>query len=342
MRPNRSKRHPCVIRDVAPPVRSCYLSHPGCRLGSGRPMPYRIFDSYRREDSAGYAGRLNDRLALEFGKDSVFMDVDGIPLGVDFVKRLTEEVAKCDVLLAVIGPRWIDLPDDDGTRRLDNPNDFVRVEIRTALARDIPVIPILLDKISMPRARLLPDDLKAFAVRTALALRHETFHADLDRLVKELKTNAALVEQRRATAYADLMRLMAGGDTPSKKAPAPAKPTHFSIWGIDSLLTRTPGLKGTWRARGGKTKIKIWRDDNAGYRAAVNDDGLTFNIVTVSDSTICISSIFSHTTYNLRLQGDTLVGSLSMTPAKFPLASLLTDPPGPPTKVDIIFDRVPG
>src|SRR5712672_363266 len=101
-------------------------------------MSAKVFISYRREDSAGYAGRVHDRLAREFGRDLLFMDVDGIPLGRNFAKVLQEEVAKCSVLLAVIGREWLDARAEDGLRRLDSPNDFVRVEIAAALQRDIP------------------------------------------------------------------------------------------------------------------------------------------------------------------------------------------------------------
>ena len=114
-------------------------------------MSKRIFISYRRDDSAGHTGRVFDRLRGEFGQDALFMDVDAIPLGANFVQVLRAEVAKCDVLLAIIGPAWLDARDDDGNRRLDNPIDFVRVEIATALQRDIPVIPILLDGTRMPK-----------------------------------------------------------------------------------------------------------------------------------------------------------------------------------------------
>jgi TIR domain len=146
----------------------------------------RIFVSYRREDSAASAGRLGDRLTHEFGDESVFMDVDSIPLGVDFVKLLADQVQTCDALLVVIGPTWSGIRDEDGERRLDDSNDFVRVEIRAALNRDIPVIPILLDGTKMPKAGLLPEDIKRLAVRNALDLRHNSFQKDLDRLIKEL------------------------------------------------------------------------------------------------------------------------------------------------------------
>ncbi len=164
----------------------------------------RIFLSYRREDSAGQSGRLNDRLSLEFGRDSIFMDVDGIPLGTDFVKQLTREVASCDVLLAVIGSRWLDLRDENETRRIDDPNDFVRVEIGAALQRDIPVIPILLDGTRIPKADRLPSDMQGLAVRNGLDLRHASFHADLDRLVRELRRRVRGARRKRPRAGASV------------------------------------------------------------------------------------------------------------------------------------------
>ncbi|MBR0735410.1 toll/interleukin-1 receptor domain-containing protein [Bradyrhizobium liaoningense] len=153
---------------------------------------HKVFISYRREDSSGHAGRLADRLMKEFdhplglGDRSVFRDVDGIPLGVDFVKQLTEEIESCDVLLALIGPRWIDIRDRADNRRLDNPLDFVRVEIRTALQRQIPVVPILLDGAAIPDADLLPEDIRPLAFRQSLVLRNDSFHADAVRLLREI------------------------------------------------------------------------------------------------------------------------------------------------------------
>jgi lysozyme family protein len=151
----------------------------------------RVFVSYRREDSAASAGRLGDRLMHEFGKDHVFMDVDSIPLGSDFVKRLAEEVQRCDVLLAVIGPEWTEIRDEDGNRRLDDPNDFVRLEIREALQRDIPVVPVLLEGTKIPKASSLPEDIKSLTLRNALHLRHGSFQIDLDRLVQQLKVRGS-------------------------------------------------------------------------------------------------------------------------------------------------------
>src|SRR5215470_5021823 len=95
-----------------------------------------IFISYRREDAAHAAGRLVDRLEKTYQRDQIFMDIDNIEPGVDFVKALSEKVLGCDVLLAIIGPNWLDVTDDNGRRRLDSPYDFVSIEIETALKRD--------------------------------------------------------------------------------------------------------------------------------------------------------------------------------------------------------------
>jgi formylglycine-generating enzyme required for sulfatase activity len=147
----------------------------------------KVFISYRHDDSAGHAGRVHDQLVRSFGRDLLFMDVDAIPLGVDFIKVLREEVAKCDVLLAVIGTHWLDASDEEGRRRLDSTNDFVRIEIATALQRDIPVIPILLDGAKIPKVQQLPKDLEGLAARNGLDVRHASFHQDMDKLIAGLK-----------------------------------------------------------------------------------------------------------------------------------------------------------
>src|SRR4051812_43633952 len=119
-----------------------------------------IFVNYRRDDSKGTAGRLRDRLALAFGRKNIFMDVDDTPPGIDFVSHLNSQVAACEIFIAVIGPNWLDAKTEDGDRRLHAPQDFVAVEIEAALARDIRVIPVLLDGTCMAKARDLPDALK--------------------------------------------------------------------------------------------------------------------------------------------------------------------------------------
>ena len=160
-------------------------------------MAGNVFISYRRDDSAGHAGRVHDRLEREFGRDLLFMDVDSVPLGVNFVNVLSGEVAKCDVLLAVIGPNWLSARDEDGNRRLDNPHDFVRIEIGAALQRNIPVIPILLDGAKVPKAKQLPKELEELSLRNGLDVRHVSFHNDIDKLVRSLKGQLAEADARR-------------------------------------------------------------------------------------------------------------------------------------------------
>ena len=173
-------------------------------------MAAKVFISYRRADSAGYSGRVMDRLDRELGRDLVFMDVDAIPLGTNFSKVLHEEVAKCGVLLAVIGPNWLDARDEHGNRRLDDSNDFVRIEIAAALQRNVPVIPVLLEGARIPKATQLPEDLKELALRNGMEIRHASFQDDMSRLIRGLKGQA---DQAGAADSVDL----AGGDTTAFK-----------------------------------------------------------------------------------------------------------------------------
>ena len=146
----------------------------------------KIFISYRQKDSAGAAGRLHDRLEREFGRDLIFMDVSSIQPGSDFVKELDDQVRKCEVLLAVIGPKWLDIRDSKGNRRIDDPNDFVRLEIRAALHRNIRVIPVLIEGAEIPRPDQLPQDLQNLSRRQGLEIRHEAFSSDTEILIKIL------------------------------------------------------------------------------------------------------------------------------------------------------------
>lgn len=145
-----------------------------------------IFISYRREDSMAYAGRLFDRLADRFGLEKIFMDIDTMKVGLDFVKQIEHAVQSCDVLIAVIGKTWLTIKDEEGNRRLDNPDDFVRVEIRAALERDIPVIPLLVGGTGMPRATELPDAIANLARRHAMKMSDDRFRADATRLIEQI------------------------------------------------------------------------------------------------------------------------------------------------------------
>jgi TIR domain/SPOR domain len=148
-------------------------------------MGHRIFINYRREDSPGTAHRLRTPLIREFGEANVFMDVD-IPSGIDFVKYIGDQVAACDVFLAVIGSHWLDMKDKDGRSRLGNPNDFVSVEIEQALARDIRVIPVLVDGVRMPNEDDLPERLRPLVRRNAFDLRNIHLERDAEALIEAI------------------------------------------------------------------------------------------------------------------------------------------------------------
>jgi len=152
----------------------------------------RIFISYRRDDTAGHAGRLFDRLCARLGKRSVFMDVDGIEAGLDFVEAIEAAVGSCDVLLAVIGRGWLDMKDSQGRRRLDDPRDFIRLETATALDRHIRVIPVLVEGAAMPAEESLPEVLRSLARRQAVDLRDSRWDADIENLMQVLERVLAM------------------------------------------------------------------------------------------------------------------------------------------------------
>jgi hypothetical protein len=146
-----------------------------------------IFVSYRRQESSHFAGRLCDRLASSFGADQVFIDVDTIQPGIDFTQAISRAVEHSNVLLAIIGPYWLAITDDEGHRRLEDPDDIVRLEIEAAIGRDVRVIPILIDGTAMPRRQDLPESLAALAHLNAFVVRHESFRNDAERLVTVLR-----------------------------------------------------------------------------------------------------------------------------------------------------------
>ncbi len=154
----------------------------------------KIFISYRRADSRKDAGRMYDRLAEAFGKENIFKDVDSIPLGKDFRGVLREAVAQCDVQLVIIGKQWLNIIGEDGTRRLENPGDFVRIEVESALQRDgCLVIPVLVDNAPMPNANDLPLDMRELAFKNATVVRDDPdFHNDVSRIIRDLQTQYGL------------------------------------------------------------------------------------------------------------------------------------------------------
>lgn len=147
-----------------------------------------VFITYRRDDQAGFAGRLVDRLAERFGKEKIFRDVDSMRYGHDFRKVIEEQLAQCKVMLVVIGRNWLNAETPNGLRRLDDPDDIVRLEIAAGLAReDVRVIPILVDGASVPKTTELPDSLRGLADRHGHSMSNSNFHGDLEMLLTQLK-----------------------------------------------------------------------------------------------------------------------------------------------------------
>jgi len=155
----------------------------------------RIFISYRRSDTSGYVIAIYDRLAKNYDPAHIFRDLDTIDYGDDFVERIEQAVQSCSVLLAVIGRNWMSATDNSGRRRLDNPHDFVRLEVATALQRGVRVIPVLVGGASMPYADEMPENLKPLARRNALEISDRDFHPHMDRLIHAIDRVLAKVKE---------------------------------------------------------------------------------------------------------------------------------------------------
>ena len=152
-------------------------------------MP-KIFISYRRDDSEDIAGRIYDRLVAHFGKAAVFKDVDAIPFGVDVRDYINASLDQCQVVLAVIGKTWLTVTDGNGDRRLDNPADWVRLELEEAFKRKgkVVIVPVLVRRATMPAPNELPPALVNLAYLNAASARPDPdFHGDMDRLVAQLE-----------------------------------------------------------------------------------------------------------------------------------------------------------
>jgi TIR domain len=153
-----------------------------------------IFLNYRREDSGGYALSLFDRLANHFGREAIFKDIDSIPHGASFSSEIEKAVVSCDIFLVVIGRTWLSIS-DQGRCRLDDPEDFVRLEIIWALSRERYVIPILVGGAIMPSADVLPQPLKPLAAKQAITLNDVSFQSDADRLFRTIKAKGVHPEE---------------------------------------------------------------------------------------------------------------------------------------------------
>ena len=191
-------------------------------------MPGGIFISYRRDDSRGFAGRIYDRLSDRLGSENIFFDVDNIAPGLDFVEVLTERVGACDALVAVIGKDWLASVDRTGRRRLDNAEDFVRVEIEAALKRGVRVIPVLVENAAMPQAEELPDSLRKLARRQGIAIDHARFNSDVERLLRVL---SEIEEEARRARPPDAPAAGSRSDAPAVRQAQARFPTRDAVSG---------------------------------------------------------------------------------------------------------------
>jgi len=166
-----------------------------------------LFINYRRDDSSGYAGRIRDHLASLFGAEAVFIDLDDIRPGINFVHALDDAVAACNVMLVLIGKRWLDARDSSGARRIDGANDFVRIEIAKALERGIRVIPLLVNNAVMPGEKDLPATIAGLANIEAIQLSDERWDYDMGQLVSSLGF-AVSANRKRRKQWAGVMALI--------------------------------------------------------------------------------------------------------------------------------------
>jgi len=267
----------------------------------GRPV--RVFLSYRRGDVGGYAGRLTDALFQRLGPRSVFQDVTAISPGQDYTVAIDRALDDSDAALVVIGPGWLTASAPHGSRRLLEADDYVRLELARALRRDIRVIPILVGGAPLPEAADLPDDLQGLAQRQALVLHDETWHHDVDGLVRSLRGDPAVPAKRRrrwlvtGTVMVALLALSAGAwwrwgpgtgeQTGSATAIGPCAPPDSKAWsrialskdptGVDkanpggSLIFRVKYAR--WRAHGGKWQVTLTTSmENAGRQTVSTGD----------------------------------------------------------------------
>lgn len=205
-----------------------------------------IILSYRREDTAWIAGRVHDRLKDHYGADNVFMDIDSIPFGLDFREHIQDSLDRCDILVAIVGPRWA-TPDESGKVRLSEETDWVRIEIETALAKKIPVIPVLIDGTPLPPPAELPEGLRNLAFRQAAPVDSgRDFHPHMDRLIKAMDglLKAPAKDEKKKERGAD-----ASANKTASRAGLKTEPTP----------KRDPRNKEDVRAREKRNRTALWQ-----------------------------------------------------------------------------------
>lgn len=221
------------------------------RRSGSRDVSGQVFISYRRSDSAAYAGRIYDHVVERFGREAVFKDVDNIPIGVNFPDYLQKTLAKCTVALVLVGPHWLNAQSAEGKRRLDDPGDFVRIEVETSHRLGMLVCPLLLDGADAPRSEDLPESLRAIGWEQALPIRNDPFFrhdvGHLGRQVGRAMRGRGALVRRFATAgagggaLARLAQLLAQRLAASARWLAPAAAGLLLGASLLALLAVAPG-----------------------------------------------------------------------------------------------------
>lgn len=264
-----------------------------------------VFISYRRDDTTEVCGRIYDRLEDYFGTPNVFMDVDSIPAGTDFREALERMVERCDVLLAVIGPKWAGPLDAAGRRRIDLPADFVRTEIELAMKRTIPIIPVLVYGAQMPAPDTLPPSIAPLAYRHALTVRSDRdFRHDMERVIRGIeaftvgKVAPAPVAPRPQPALPHKRPLLAAPEPPPERSAQAVSAT-----GPGGALPR-----GSVSARGFEMMSQPWTTTSAGQSYGAVSQGSSGvvsapQVTTLQDSASAIDGVPL-----LAFGGGTLIG----------------------------------
>ncbi|MGH6736942.1 MAG: DUF805 domain-containing protein [Methyloceanibacter sp.] len=230
-----------------------------------------IILSYRREDTSWIAGRIHDRLKSHYGNDSVFMDIDSIPFGLDFREHIQESLENCDILLAIIGPDWT-APKDDGQARIFDDTDWVRIEIEAALAKKIPVIPVLIDGTRVPPARDLPEGVRDIVFRQAADIdAGRDFHPHMDRLIgvmDQLLARARQPEVKSAEAPLRPTRAKVKSEASSPAKKATGATTSQVAAPAPIARAQSASLRDTFFSLGGRLeRKKFWAVLIASYVA---------------------------------------------------------------------------
>lgn len=204
-----------------------------------------IFISYRRDDTRQAAGRLADDLSDQLGAERIFRDIEKIELGVDFEQALNQALENCEIMLVLIGRQWLTIADAQGQRRLDQANDWIRIEIVTALKRGVRVVPVLIDGAQLPSESDLPEDLRPLVRRQALAVEDARWRSDVARLAESLaRVGGAATAQRAPAAPQRLVQVESAPAAPAPKSTSPWKAAAIGavvtlvlgVWLLDVLI----------------------------------------------------------------------------------------------------------